>query len=68
MELQFKAVTEEGPFEFFGEITTEEAEELLKWAMLQMLRRGLVIDAQSRFPANMRAPAPVGEDGDEIVQ
>lgn len=40
MELKFKVITDEGPFEFNGSLSPEEVRVLLEFAIVEMLRRG----------------------------
>ena len=42
MKLDFEVVTEEGPYKFYGELSKEEMEVLLEFAVVEMLRRGFM--------------------------
>lgn len=69
MKIRFKAQAEEGPYEFYGDLGIEEVEEILTWAILEMLRRGYMPAGMAGRALHTMMPEQVSEDTeDPIVQ
>ena len=42
MEIEFKVTTDDGPVEFYGKLNAEEVETLCTYALVHMIRQGIL--------------------------
>ena len=65
MEIQFKTTTDEGPVEFYGRLSPEEVKTLLVYALVNLIRTGILPLGQHH--GTMSLP-PFDDEGQVIKQ
>ena len=65
MEIQFKTTTDEGPVEFYGRLNPEEVKTLLTYALVTMIRQGIL--PMGQHDGGLVMP-PIDGDGQIIQQ